>query len=199
MCNQQTLQGLKAPPKGPSPPKSLVPHNFSSTSPSPPSSPAISTPPPSPIPSSPSVTWSLQNKEAHKPLDITKIPGSPHKLPKDFKEWLPTFSGEDLIEPEDHLYLFLRSVESCDQHEDIPMKLFSYTFVGRAKDWFDNIPLGTITNWNFFQETFTKRFEKKRDYQSLCNQLHNCKRKTWEDIRNFNDRFNTLVRCFPQS
>jgi hypothetical protein len=131
-------------------------------------------------------------------LDITKIPGSPHKLPKDFKEWLPTFSGEDLTEPEDLLYLFLHNLESCDQHEDILMKLFSYTFVGKAKEWFDNIPPRTITNWDFFQETFTKRFKKKRDYQSLCNQLHNCKRRTGEDIRDFNDRFNTLIRCFPQ-
>jgi hypothetical protein len=118
-------------------------------------------------------------------LEIKKIPGSPHKLPKDFKEWLPTFSGEDLIEPEDHLYLFLRSVEYYDQHEDVLMKFFSYTFVGRAKDWFDNITLGTITNWNFFQETFTKIFEKKRDYQSLCNQLHNCKNKKRRRYKEF--------------
>ena len=78
------------------------------------------------------------------------------------------------------------------------MKRFSYTFVGKEKDWFDNITLGETTNWNVFQELFTKIFEKKRDYQSLCNHLHNCKIKTSEDIRDFNDRFNTLVRCFPQ-
>jgi hypothetical protein len=131
-------------------------------------------------------------------LDITKILGSPHKLPKDFKEWLPIFSGEDLTTPEDHLYIFLRSLESCDQHEDILMKIFTYTFVGRAKDWFDNISPGTITNWNLFQELFTKIFGKKRDYQSLYNQLHSCKRKSGENIKDFNDRFNTLVRCFPQ-
>jgi hypothetical protein len=78
------------------------------------------------------------------------------------------------------------------------MKLFSYTFIGKAKEWFDNIPPGTVRNWSLFQETFTKRFEKKRDYQSLCNQLHNCERGTEEDIWDFNDRCNTLIRCFPQ-
>jgi hypothetical protein len=189
---------VKHHPKGLVPQSPLVPHNCSSTSPSPPSSPAISTPPLSPIPTSPSVTWSLQNKEAHKPLDITKIPGSPHKLPKDFKEWLPIFSGEDLTAPEDHLYLFLRSLESCDQHEDILMKLFSYTFVGKAKDWFDNIFPRNNHKLEFLSGTFYQKIRKKRDYQSLCNQLHKCKRKSGEDIRDFNDRFNTLVRCFPQ-
>jgi hypothetical protein len=114
------------------------------------------------------------------PLDIKKSLGSPHKLPKDFKEWLHIFSGEDLTAPEGHLYLFLRSLESCDQHEDILMKLSAYTFVRKAKDWFDNISPGTITNWNLFQELFTKRFGKKKDYQTLCNQLHKCKRKSGE-------------------
>jgi hypothetical protein len=70
--------------------------------------------------------------------------------------------------------------------------------LGKAKDWFENIPLGTITNWNFFQKLFTKRFEKRKDYQSLCNQIHNCKRKIGEYIMDFNDRFNNLVICFPQ-
>jgi hypothetical protein len=45
---------------------------------------------------------------------------------------------------------------------------------------------------------FNQNIWKKRDYQSLYNQLHNCERKSREDIKDFNDRFNTLVRCFPQ-
>jgi len=32
----------------------------------------------------------------------------------------------------------------------------------------------------------------------LYNQLHKCKIKSWENIRDFNDRFKTLVRRFPQ-
>jgi hypothetical protein len=59
----------------------------------------------------------------------------------------------------------------------------------------DNI---TITNWDLFQEIFTKIFGKKKDYQSLYSQLHSCKRKSGENIKDFNDRFNTLVRSFPQ-
>jgi hypothetical protein len=48
------------------------------------------------------------------------------------------------------------------------MKLFAYTFVGTAKDWFDVISPKTITNWNFFQELFTKRFGKKREITNPC-------------------------------
>jgi hypothetical protein len=72
-------------------------------------------------------------KEVNKPLDITKIPGSPHKLPNEFKEWLPIFSGEDPTTPEENLYFFLHNIGSYDQQEDILMKLCDYSFVGRAK------------------------------------------------------------------
>jgi hypothetical protein len=32
----------------------------------------------------------------------------------------------------------------------------------------------------------------------LYNQLHSWKRKSGENIKDFNDRFNTLMICFPQ-
>jgi hypothetical protein len=149
------------------------------------SSPISSTPPLSPIPTSPNATWNLWANEAHKPLDITKIPGSPHKLPKDFKEWLPIFSGEDLTTPEDHLDYFLRALEPYDQHEDILMKLFAYTFVGRAKEWFDSISPGTIMNWDLFQDIFTKIFGKKKDYQSLYSQLYKLQEKVRGKYKGF--------------
>ena len=78
------------------------------------------------------------------------------------------------------------------------MKLFAYTFVGKAKDWFDSISPRTITNWDLFQDIFTKRFGKKRDYQSLYSQLHSCKRNLGENIKDFNDSLNTLIRSFRQ-
>jgi hypothetical protein len=78
------------------------------------------------------------------------------------------------------------------------MRLFSYTFVGKAKEWFDSILPGTITNWDLFQEHFTKIFGKNKDYQSLYDQLYNYNRNSGESIRDLNDRFNTLIRSFPQ-
>jgi hypothetical protein len=62
------------------------------------------------MPTSPSATWSPWAKDVYKPLDMKKILGSPQKLPKDFKEWLPSFSGEYLIATEDHLDSFLHTL-----------------------------------------------------------------------------------------
>jgi hypothetical protein len=41
-----------------------------------------------------------------KPLDMTKIHGSPHKIPSGFREWIPTFSGEDSASARHHLDTF---------------------------------------------------------------------------------------------
>jgi hypothetical protein len=78
------------------------------------------------------------------------------------------------------------------------MNIFTYSFVGKSKDWFDSISPGTITNWDLFQDLFTKIFGKKKYHQTLYSQLQSCERNLGEDIKAFNDRFNTLIRCFPQ-
>jgi hypothetical protein len=49
-----------------------------------------------------------------------------------------------------------------------------------------------------FKNVLPKDLEKNEDYQSLYDQLCNYKRNSGESIRDFNDRFNTLVRIFPQ-
>jgi hypothetical protein len=47
------------------------------------------------------------------------------------------------------------------------MRLFSYTLVGRAKDWYDSILLETIMGWDLFQECFAKIFGRNKNFQSL--------------------------------
>jgi hypothetical protein len=116
---KNTSKHLKPSPKWSSPPSSPTSHDCPYTSLSPPSSPTSSTPPLSSIPISPSTTWILWVKDAYKSLDTKKIPGSPHKLKRDFKEWLLVFLGYDCVKTKDHLDSFLRSLEPYDQHEDV--------------------------------------------------------------------------------
>jgi hypothetical protein len=70
---------------------------------------------------------------------MTNIPGSPHKILGEFKEWLPRFSKDDFFTTEYHLDTFLHSLEPYHQHKNVWMRLFSYTLVGRAKEWYDNV------------------------------------------------------------
>jgi hypothetical protein len=51
---------------------------------------------------------------------------------------------------EDHLDTFLTTFETYDQHEYVLMKNFSYSINGKAKEWYENILPGAITNWDTF-------------------------------------------------
>ena len=55
------------------------------------------------IPCSPNTPLNQWVKGTYEPLDVTNILGSPHQIPKGFKEWLLTFLGEDATLVEDHL------------------------------------------------------------------------------------------------
>jgi hypothetical protein len=44
------------------------------------------------------------------------------------------------------------------------MKLFSLSFIGKAKEWYDNISPGEITTWDTFQALFIKIFLNERTW-----------------------------------
>jgi len=127
---------------------------------------------------------------------MNHIPGSPHQIPKGFKEWLPTFSREDIALVEDHLNKFLRSLEPYDQYEDVQMRLFSCTLVGKAQDWYENISTRTIKKWDTFRDIFIRRFTKRKDCIFLYDEFYHCKKNLVEHIHDFNNRFKILVKIF---
>jgi hypothetical protein len=50
-------------------------------------------------------------------LDMTNIQGYPHKILSSFREWLPTFSGEDFALARPHLHNFMDAFSSYDSQE----------------------------------------------------------------------------------
>jgi len=92
---------------------------------------------------------------------------------------------------------FLIAFETYDQHEDMLMKLFSSSLIGKAKQWYNSISPRAITNWDIFRNLFIKMFTQKKVCISLYDQICQCKRTPRESIYSFNDQFNTLVKRFP--
>jgi hypothetical protein len=98
------------------------------------------------IPCSPTTLQKQWVKDTYKPLDMTKILGSPHNIPKGFKEWLPTFSGEDSTMTKNHSDSFINVLEPYDQYEYVLMKIFSYSLIKKSKELYNNISPREITN-----------------------------------------------------
>jgi hypothetical protein len=60
-------------------------------------------------------------------LDVSGIQGDPHALPQKFIEWLPKFSGNNVVFAKEHVSRFSDAFEAYDsgEHEDVVLKLFS--------------------------------------------------------------------------
>jgi hypothetical protein len=64
----------------------------------------------------PCVTKMVQNdwvEGLYKPLDMKKVHRSPHNIPSNFREWIPTFLGEDSVSNRHHLETLSEAFDSC--------------------------------------------------------------------------------------
>jgi hypothetical protein len=85
-----------------------------------------------------------------KPLDMSEIVGYPRQIPLRYEKWLPIFSGNDVVRVKYHMNNFwdlfqLHSIS--DDAEDLEIKLFSATFHGNARKWYDGLMMPTSHLW----------------------------------------------------
>ena len=69
-----------------------------------------------------------------------RLPSLLHPYPSHFVEYLPHFTGKDLITAEKHLESFHNFIDIFEiMHEDVVMRLFSKSFAGDVGLWFRNL------------------------------------------------------------
>jgi hypothetical protein len=84
--------------------------------------------------------------DIYKPLDMPPIL---HDLPVNYIKNLPRFDGENVnITAEKHIqtledFLDLFEVEE----DDVCIRIFSLSLLGKVKDWFKNLPATSIINF----------------------------------------------------
>ena len=83
------------------------------------------------------------------------IAGPQNDLPKNPDKLLPKFDPNDDILPKTHLDKFMLAMNIMNvQHEDVACRLFCLTLQGNASSWFFNLPSGSITSWQQFENAF---------------------------------------------
>jgi hypothetical protein len=139
----------------------------------------------------------------YRPLDMSKIPGYPRKMPPLYEDFLPRFAGINGECPESHMrrfWDFFQCFPISDEAEDLVMKLFSASLHGRARRWYDNLPAASITSMDLFEEVFLAKWTMKiEDIQSLLKELEGIKQTESEIVRAFGVRFQRLLYQIPQS
>jgi hypothetical protein len=94
--------------------------------------------------------------DSYKPLDFPPIL---HVLPINYIKNLPRFDGENVnITAEKHIqnledFLDLFEVEE----DDVCIKMFSLSLLGKVKNWFKGIPSASISNFHQFVKNFLDR------------------------------------------
>jgi len=144
--------------------------------------------------------WDLGN---YKPLDMSKIPGYPRKMPLSYKNLLPRLFGLDGESPDYHMskfWEFFQYRPVSDEAEDLVMKLFSASLHGGARRWYDNLPAASITSMDHFEEIFLAKWAMKlEDIKSLLKSLEGIKQIEPEVVRVFGARFQKLLYQIPES
>ena len=84
-----------------------------------------------------------------KPLDMSKIPSYPRKMPSRFEKWLPRFTGNDGVIAKYHMDSFWDLFQLhpiSDDVEYLEMNLLCATLHGNARKWYDDLSDSSITS-----------------------------------------------------
>ena len=83
------------------------------------------------------------------------------------------------------------------QHEDVACRLLCLTLQGRASSWFFNLPSGSITSWQQFENAFIVRFGDDKISGTLLLKISSLNINKNEKVKEFNQRFITLLNKIP--
>jgi hypothetical protein len=103
-------------------------------------------------------------RNLYKPLNMATIPGYPNNMPKESHKWLPKFTGNNVITPEEHLDAIGVAMEDNSiEHEDVAMKLLATSLDEDAKKWFKGFPDNHLQSYEAFTKLFKNRWTTKKD------------------------------------
>jgi hypothetical protein len=139
--------------------------------------------------------WS--HKELFGPLSLPNTQGGLHDLPKKVESWIPKFSGEDGSYGNSHrndLCDAFQFHQSGQEHHDVFLRLFVSSLTGSARRWVNKLPKGSIKTPEDLEQAFKKDWCEKESMDSLYSQYTDICKASSEGIRNFNDRFNLLLK-----
>jgi hypothetical protein len=137
------------------------------------------------------------HKEIFGPLSLPSTQGGLHDLPKKVESWIPKFSGEDGSYGDSHWTDFCDAFQfhqSSQEHPDVFLRLFVSSLTGSARRWINKLLKGSIKTPEDLEQAFKKYWCEKESMGSLYSQYIDIFKASSEGIRDFNDRFNLLLK-----
>jgi hypothetical protein len=138
--------------------------------------------------------WALE--ELFIPLELANIQGGLHDLPEDVSSWIPKFTREAGASGNTHWTKFCERYDFHQSGKEPPDKfmiLFFTSLTGDAIKWGTNLPSKILTTCENLEKVFLQRWGVMEDMASIYSQYLNICKQNDEVVREFNDRFNTLL------
>ena len=131
-------------------------------------------------------------------IDAIAIPGPTHPFPKHSKKFLPKYEPDDGVLPEYHIKQFMNALNLMNvEHENVVCRLFLHTLEGKATKWFFNRAPGSISSWQKIEEAFMAQFSDEETPVILFLELLGIRMDENEKVKDFNQRFITLLNRIP--
>lgn len=117
----------------------------------------------------------MENKHWNNLGEVARNPHL-HPLPKNLERWLPKFNLDDGLVVEEHLHNFMLAINlNWLLEENVVCRFFPYTFEVSVGSWYFSLPIGSINNWDAFEEKFLQKYGDDKTSTTLINDLSNLK------------------------
>ncbi|GJS59332.1 reverse transcriptase domain-containing protein [Tanacetum coccineum] len=92
-------------------------------------------------------------------------------------------------DPEDHLSIFSAAAELEEWLMPVWCKMFCQTLGGASRNWFDDLDLKSVDNFEELSQKFLEEFLEQKRYAKDPMEIHGIKRRQNEGLQAFMDRF----------
>jgi hypothetical protein len=81
--------------------------------------------------------------------------------------------------------------------EDVKMRLFTQSLVGKVRKWFRALPAASIMQFEAFETSFLAKWDDKKNPLQLLTQYNNMKRSPHETMQEFLAKFIKVYNLIP--
>ena len=131
-------------------------------------------------------------------INALVILGPQNPLPKNPNKLFRKSDLDDDILPKTHIDKFMLAMNIMNvKHEYVACKMFCFTLQGKSSSWSFNLPSGSITSWQQFENAFINQFGDDKTSGTLLLELSGLRINKNEKFKEFNQRFITLLKKIP--
>ncbi|PNX59847.1 hypothetical protein L195_g051626, partial [Trifolium pratense] len=111
------------------------------------------------------------------------------------------FTGLSHEDPYNHLVKFYEIAGSLGapeaEEEAVFMRMFPHSLIGKAKDWYLDLPAQVMTNWNTLEEKFLDRFFPHHKFMESKTSIAVFSQGSNETLSEAWDRYKAMLRKCP--